>query len=140
MPQFDWLCGAANGDYEAKYADYVKYKDFFADKDLSTAFTSAQAFEPQVLGGAITEKMDLVKLINPETYIDKDDPAYFIRSGTADMNVPFLQAVDFAAELTKSGVKNDFKVVEGANHGIPGSNFFDKFNIEDAYTWLDGIL
>lgn len=52
--------------------------------------------------------------INAETYISSKEPAFFIRYGDEDENVPFLQSVDFAAALKAKGNKVDFALVHGA--------------------------
>jgi len=92
--------------------------------------------EYKVIGGPLEESNPMTAKINAETYIGVNEPPFFIRHGSADEIIPFLQSVDLAAALKAKGNKVDFALVPGAQHGIPGMNFFKIFDDEEIYTWL----
>lgn len=98
--------------------------------------------ESKYLGatGGLTKVPDLVKKANPATYINKDNPAFFIEHGTKDGNVPTEQSKNFAADLKK--VLGDSKVnltlIEGAGHGT--SEFSTTENVNKVLDFLDKNL
>lgn len=104
--------------------------------------TAADSPESKYLGakGGLTTVADLVKKASPETYITKDDPAFFIEHGTKDGNVPTEQGVNFAASLKK--IIGDDKVtlilLEGAGHGT--SEFSTTENVNKVLDFLDKKL
>lgn len=81
--------------------------------------SSANSAESKYIGKLLTDAPDLVAKANPNTYITKDDPAFFIEHGTADQNVPTQQSLDFAANLEKAIGKDkvEIKLLDGAKHG-----------------------
>lgn len=77
---------------------------------------------------------------NANLYVDPKDPAFFIRHGSADKNVPTAQSVALAATLQKAGVDVDFKIIEGAEHTLAGMNFYNLFDANESYVWLKRII
>ncbi|MFD2450764.1 alpha/beta fold hydrolase [Ideonella paludis] len=63
----------------------------------------------------------LVQRSNPATYIDAQDPPFFIQVGSADPLIPYTQSLNFHAAL--KAVLGEAKVsvekLEGAGHGGP---------------------
>jgi acetyl esterase/lipase len=96
------------------------------------------AYLGETIGSAQAET--LVKQASPQTYITKDDPAFFIQHGTADRNIPITQSVNFAKSLTDVlGASNvTFEKLEGAGHGT--SEFRTTDNITKILKWLDDIM
>ncbi|WP_379965737.1 prolyl oligopeptidase family serine peptidase [Ectobacillus sp. sgz5001026] len=96
--------------------------------------------ESQLLGDTITNIPDLVKKANPETYISKDDPPFFIQHGSHDTVVPVQQSTEFAANLEKVIGKDNvmLEVFDGAKHMDP--KFRTTTNIEKALDFLDKTL
>jgi dipeptidyl aminopeptidase/acylaminoacyl peptidase len=92
------------------------------------------------VGGPLEASNPMIAKINAETYIGTDEPPFFIRHGDADENIPFLQSVDFAKALKARGNKIDFALVPGAQHGLPGANFFKIFDEKEMINWLKGLL
>jgi len=92
------------------------------------------------MGKALTLVPDLVKQANPETYIDANDPPFFIQHGTADVLIPSQQSVDFAAALRKVlGTKKvSIELLAGAGHA--GAAFFTDANIAKVMAFLDTYL
>ena len=96
--------------------------------------------ESKLMGQKITEIPSKVQLANPESYISKDDPPFFIEHGTKDQLVPTQQSVNFAAKLTPvlGKEKVTIHLLEGARHG--GSQFETKENLELVFRFLDAVL
>lgn len=64
-----------------------------------TAHNGPRSPESLILGQQITEIPDLVRVANPETYIRRGLPPFFIQHGTADSTVPYQQSLNFACKL-----------------------------------------
>ena len=79
--------------------------------------------ESRLLGGPVQDKLDVVKVANPITYVSKDDPAFLIMHGDRDPLVPLAQSRMLDAALKAVGVESTLYVVEGCGHGGQG---FDK--------------
>jgi acetyl esterase/lipase len=96
--------------------------------------------ESQLLGKTITEVPELVRIANPETYISRDDPPFFIQQGTVDGIVSREQSVEFAAQLEKvlGPKKVTLTLLEGAGHG--GKQFSDPANLSRVLDFLDRWL
>ena len=62
------------------------------------------------------QRPDLARQASPTTYIDKNDPPFFIVQGEKDESVPYTQSQMLAAWLTVNGVPNQLTIVPGAPH------------------------
>lgn len=69
-----------------------------------------------LLGAMPVERPDLAKRASPVTYIDKNDPPFFIVQGEKDESVPNTQSKLLSAWLTITGVKNQLIIVPNAPH------------------------
>jgi len=96
--------------------------------------------ESQLIGKNLQDAPDLVKAANPETYISKDDPPFFIQHGLNDPLVPYPQSVNFAKKLeqTIGKEKVTMELIPGTGHG--GPNFQTKENIDKVFAFLDKYL
>jgi len=96
--------------------------------------------ESKVMGKEITLVPNLVESANPEIYITKDDPPFFIEHGTLDSKVPVQQSIHFAAALEKVLGKNKVTLVilQGAGHG--GNQFKTSENMNKTLNFLDKYL
>ncbi len=96
--------------------------------------------ESKLMGQKITDIPDKVKLSNPETYITKDDPPFFIQHGTKDQLVPTQQSINFAAKLMRvlGKEKVTIRLLENARHG--GPSFETKENVALVFQFLDAVL
>ncbi len=134
--QSEWLVGGSNAAFDAKYLPaYAEARKFFLDKKPA-AFNSPEAMEYKMLGGPLEESNPMTAKVSALTYIGSKEPPFFIRHGSADENIPFLQSVDLAEALKAKGNMVDFALVTGAQHGIPGMNFFKIFDAEEMCHWL----
>jgi len=70
----------------------------------------------KLLGGAMSQKMDVAKAASPITYISADDPPFIHIHGTKDTLVPYAQVQEFDAALEKAGVKSTVLTGEGGPH------------------------
>ena len=72
--------------------------------------------ESMFLGGPIKDKPDLVRLANPISYIDPDDPPVLIGHGENDGMVIINQSELLYDALKKAGVETEFIRVKNADH------------------------
>jgi acetyl esterase/lipase len=72
-----------------------------------------------LLGALPLRRPDLARAASPVTYIDKNDPPFFIVQGEKDESVPYTQSVILQSWLQLTGVKNDLIIVRGAPHYGP---------------------
>lgn len=102
--------------------------------------SEANSPESKVLGQKITEIPAKVKMANPETYITKDDPPFFIEHGTKDQIVPTQQSVLFYEKLQKvlGKEKVTLHLLDGAKHG--GEAFETPANLDLVFSFLDKRL
>jgi acetyl esterase/lipase len=96
--------------------------------------------ESKVIGGKLSENLNLIKKANPETYISIDDPYFYIQHGSEDENVPTQQSENFYKALVNVLGKEKvlFEILKGAKHG--GTAFESKENTDKIFNYLDKIL
>lgn len=71
-----------------------------------------------VLGSAPEEVPELVKQVDPNTYVNENCPPFFLFHGTNDCVVPILSSMNFAANLMRHIGRDKVRTrwVEGARH------------------------
>ena len=69
-----------------------------------------------LLGAAPLKRPDLSKTASPSTYVDKNDPPFFIVHGEKDESVPYQQSVLLQSYLNLANVKNELTIVKDAPH------------------------
>ncbi len=69
-----------------------------------------------LLGASPLQRPDISKLASPSTYVDKNDPPFFIVHGEKDESVPLAQSYLLQSWLTLSQVKNQLTIVKDAPH------------------------
>lgn len=69
-----------------------------------------------LLGTMPIKRPDIARQASPTTYVDKNDPPFFIVQGEKDESVPYTQSQMLAAWLTVNGVANKLTIVPGAPH------------------------
>jgi acetyl esterase/lipase len=69
-----------------------------------------------LIGANVIRRPDLSKRASPVTYVDKNDPPFFIVQGEKDESVPYQQSVLLHSWLDIVGVKNEITIVKGAPH------------------------
>lgn len=59
----------------------------------------------------------MLALLNPVTYIDKNDPKFIVIHGEADTVVPNCQSMFFSEALKRQGRLDEFISVPDGQHG-----------------------
>lgn len=88
----------------------------------------------KLLGASPLKRPDLSNTASPVTYVDKNDPPFFIVHGEKDQDVPQVQSYLLKAYLDVAHVKNELTVVKGAPH------YGEMFDTEDVRTKLFAFL
>lgn len=96
--------------------------------------------ESELIGKNLEDAPELVKAANPETYITRDDPPFFIQHGLTDQLVPYQQSVNLAEKLQNELGKEKvlLKLFPETGHGGPA--FFTEANLRDIFSFLDSYL
>ncbi len=115
-------------------------EQFTASGKGSANHSDANSPESKVLGKALPGIPAIVAKANPETYISKDTPPFFIQHGTDDDNVPTQQSINFYNKLIAvlGKEKVSIELLQGAKHG--GPQFETKENVNKVFQFLDSIL
>jgi acetyl esterase/lipase len=102
--------------------------------------SEANSPESKLMGKKITDIPEQVQKANPETYISKDDPPFFIEHGTKDNIVPTQQSGNFYKKLLPvlGSQKVTLVLSEGEGHG--GPQFETKENLDKVFKFLDTAL
>lgn len=69
-----------------------------------------------LLGSSPLKRPDISKQASPCTYVDKNDPPFFIVHGEKDESVPYQQSVLLQSYLNLANVKNELTIVKDAPH------------------------
>ena len=110
------------GNFANESSDVHAVVDWFGPIDMSRmerceTYKDANSPEAVLLGGASAENPDLVKAMNPMSYIDRKDPLFLVIHGNADPVVPYCQSEFFSRALADKGRLDTFVTVEKGNHG-----------------------
>lgn len=91
-----------------------------------------------LIGASPLKRPDLGKRGSPVTYVDKNDPPFFIVHGEKDESVPYQQSVLLQSHLNLAGVSNSLIIVKDAPHfGV----MFDTDEIRGPlFEFLDGLF
>lgn len=118
--------------------DFLTMDDQFAAGSVKGMLhNGAESPESQLLGKQITLIPELVKKSNPETYISKDDPPFYIQHGSVDPVIPVQQSVHFADELKKTIGKNKVILDLLPKEGHATDGFWTKENINKILVEID---
>ena len=79
---------------------------------------AADSPESRLIGGAIQENKEKVRLANPITFVSKGDAPFLLAHGSEDPLVPFNQSELLHAALRKAGVDSTLIRIEGGGHGF----------------------
>jgi len=96
--------------------------------------------ESELIGKNLVTAPELVKIVNPKTYITSDDPPFFIQHGRLDHLVPYQQSVNLASKLEKVIGKDKvtLEILSDSDHGGPG--FSTKENLDKVFIFLDQYM
>jgi acetyl esterase/lipase len=122
------LALSQNNNVKAFYPSKMKKRfrisavaDFYGPSDLLAMVSHADPGSTEdpitiLLGGHPLKRPDLAKIASPCTYVDKEDPPFFIVNGEKDESVPYQQSVLLQSSLTLAQVKNELTIVKDAPH------------------------
>jgi acetyl esterase/lipase len=118
--------------------------DFYGPSQFLMFFEMATLNSPNdnpiatLLGNSPIIRPDLSDLASPVTYVDKNDPPFFIVHGEKDQDVPVSQSILLKSYLDVSGVKSQLTIVKDAPHYGP---MFDTEEIrKKLLSFLDEVL
>jgi acetyl esterase/lipase len=82
----------------------------------------------------------IVNKSNPTTYIDANDPPFWIQVGSADPLIPYTQSLNFYNSLKAvlGDSKVGYELINGAGHG--GTQFSTEANLSKAITFFNSKL
>jgi len=144
------LIGLSNNNFEKSFyynGKRPKFKisvvlDFYGASDFST-LKGHDSTDPRnpitlLLGGTVAQKPELAKKASPITYIDKNDPPFFIVQGEKDESVNPDQSILLSTLLKKNHVPNELVIVPGAPHF--GVMFDTEFVRNDLLSFLNKYM
>jgi len=144
------LIGLSNNNFEKSFyynGKKPKFKvtvvlDFYGPSDFST-LKGNDSPDPKnpitlLLGGTVAEKPELAKKASPISYIDKNDPPFFIVQGEKDESVNPDQSILLSNLLKKVHVANELVIVPGAPHF--GVMFDTDFVRKDLLSFLNKYM
>ena len=73
------------------------------------------------LGGPVEERVELARLVSPQTYVSSHNPPMLLIHGGADAVVPVEDTIAFHDALRAAGVKTTLRVLPGVGHGWDGA-------------------
>ena len=94
----------------------------------------------KLLGGPVSQKLELSTLANPITHIDAQDPPFLIMHGEKDNVVPISQSVLLADALSEKGVEVKFVKKSDWGHYHGRGEAFDPVLIDMAMDFFDKHL
>ena len=122
--------------------DFLKMDEQLKESKVANPQTHSipDSPESELIGKNLEDAPELVKAANPETYITKDDPPFFIQHGLIDHLVPYQQSVNFAKKLEQVIGKENvtMELLPATDHG--GPNYQTEENLNKVFTFLDRIL
>jgi len=113
--------------------------DFYGPSDFLLFFgngTPDQTSNPisTLLGVSPLARPDISNFASPVTYVDKNDPPFFIVHGEKDQDVPPAQSYLLKSYLDLAKVKNELTIVKSAPH------YGEMFDQEEVRTKLFSFL
>jgi len=134
----DFYPGGKKPTYKLKgVIDFYGPSDFLAMVGNANPDSTSDPVS-QLLGASAIKRPDLSKRASPVTYVDKNDPPFFIVQGEKDESVPYQQSVLLHSYLNLAGVKNELTIVKGAPHY---GEMFDAQEIRDnMFSFLQKVF
>ena len=121
--------------------DFLQMDAQFSGAPCPANHDAPDSPESQLIGAPIQTRPDLVKMVNPITYISPEASPFLIQHGTADCVVPPGQSqLLFDALLPAIGAdKVQLTSLQGAPHG-GGPQFWTKDNVQRILDFLDSFV
>jgi len=122
--------------------DFLKMDDQLKESKVKNPQIHAipESPESELIGKNLIDAPELVKAVNPESYITSDDPPFLIQHGLIDHLVPYQGSVNLATKLSSviSKEKVSLELFENNDHG--GPSFTTVQNIYKVFAYLDKYL
>ncbi len=122
--------------------DFLKMDEQLQESKVKNPQTHSLPDSPEseLIGKNLEDAPDLVRVANPESYITKDDPPFFIQHGLIDHLVPYQQSVNLANKLQSviGKEKVTLELLPGTDHG--GPNYETEQNINKVFAFLDKYM
>lgn len=120
--------------------DFLQMDAQFTGTSCPVTHDAADSPESKLVGAPIQTVPEKVKVMNPITYIDGNEPPYLIQRGSEDCNVPpgQSQLLHDALVGKNSADKMSITLLEGAGHG--GSAFEAAENVQVVTDFLNAAL
>jgi acetyl esterase/lipase len=140
------------GDYLTTSSTIQACIDWFGPINFATMVSEGLALgfsssynvnnESQYVGVDANDPANIttVNKANPTTYIDKNDPPFWIEVGSADPLIPYTQSLNFYKALKDvlGDSKVSYDLLDGAGHG--GSQFSTSANMQKVITFFNNHL
>lgn len=104
--------------YDSSVRAVTSYSGSIAD------FNQSKYHDYSLMKRFVREDVDLnvgLAELSPITYLDKDDPAFFLVHGSADERVPVEMSQDFVQALLAIEHEYDYIEIEGGKHSLKNS-------------------
>lgn len=124
--------------------DFLKMDAQLAESGMApppaTAHSGPNSPESLLLGHTITAIPNLVRMANPESYLDAGAPPFLIQHGDCDAVVPYQQSANFAARAAAllGPARVRFELLPGAGHADPA--FATIENVQKVLDFLDQTI
>lgn len=110
------------GNYTHESSSVHAVVDWFGPIDMSRmeecrTYKDEKSPEAVLIGGNPIDNREMIDLLSPLTYLDKNDPKFLLIHGMDDTVVPDCQSVFFAEALKQKGLLADFIRVPKGHHG-----------------------
>jgi acetyl esterase/lipase len=122
--------------------DFLKMDEQLKESKVKNPMIHSVSDSPEslLIGKNLDDAPELVRAANPESYITKDDPPFFIQHGLIDHLVPYQGSVNLANKLEQilGKEKVTLELLPGTDHG--GPNYETENNINMVFAFLDKYL
>lgn len=125
----EFTVGQKTVDIEGKIGNYTTFSssvnavvDWFGPIDMTrmdgcSKPKGSDSPEAVLINGNPADNLDMLALLSPMTFIDKNDPQFIVIHGDADNVVPYCQSEFFSKALSDNGLLAEFITVPHGQHG-----------------------
>lgn len=110
------------GEFTSTSSKVNAVADWFGPVDMERMSNcekpnDASSPEAALIKSNPADSPDLVKMISPINFVDKNDPRFIVFHGDADNVVPHCQSMFFSETLEKAGILEKMITAPGGGHG-----------------------
>jgi len=101
--------------------------------EIAAQFARLREVTDQYLGGPVTQRHALARLVSPLTYASASYPPALLIHGDQDPVVPVEESILFHQALEKAGADSQLRVVKGGKHGNvdePSADVITRFFVD----------